>query len=114
MHICCGCQDEVESPIWVLGSADILGVGTVMHDENQAYCLDCIIEAPVIGPRIKNYVTSAMEKADDTFWEDVAKSFPEAKTGDFLPDDEPHFKAYAMDLIKWLQYNTELLPQESL
>ena len=114
MHICCVCQEKLEHPIWVLGSADIMGLGTVMNDENQAYCLNCILEAPVIGPRIKNYVTTAMEKADDTFWGDVAKSFPEATTGDFIPDDEPHFKAYAMDLIQWIQNNTNLLPQETL
>jgi len=104
---CSICMNEISHPIFIRG--DIFQLGTVMEDNDQPYCVHCLMDAPVIGPRIK----AAVERAQDVFWASIGESFPEAKTGDFAPHDQ-HFFEFALQLgvAKWLQNNTALLPQE--
>jgi hypothetical protein len=36
--------------------------------------------------KLRDRINKAVEKADLAFWAEIAKAFPEAKSGDFPPD----------------------------
>jgi len=47
-----------------------------------------------------------LRKAQDAFWQVVAQSYPEARSGDFPPDAEMAFDNACEQAVKvWLHYN---------
>lgn len=49
---------------------------------------------------------AAATKAQDAFWAEIAKSFPEIKTGDFTPDQQLAFdKAIRAAVNQWVENN---------
>lgn len=59
------------------------------------------------GPEeFSEHLKAAIENADLAFWAEIAKAFPEAKSGDFPPDAAFAWRK-AMDeaVYNWLMFN---------
>jgi hypothetical protein len=55
---------------------------------------------------IQQRIEQAMEKAQEAFWAEVVKVFPEAKSGDFDPVAAHDFDLYCRAAIKhWVDWN---------
>ena len=57
-------------------------------------------------PDLERRVREAIARADEAFWAEIARSFPEVKTGDFPPDltvdrDNNNF----VDVACWVALN---------
>lgn len=58
-------------------------------------------------------ISAALEKAEEAWWAEMVKAFPEVKTGDFPP--ECHFDFVAAQkkaLQSWLMWNHPALQEE--
>lgn len=59
-------------------------------------------EAQKLGDRI----AKAMKKADQNFWAEIAKAFPEAQSGDFGPEETWRWEqAQEEAVLTWLGWN---------
>lgn len=64
---------------------------------------------PVDDERVRRLVArieKAVEDADMAFWAEIAKAFPEVKSGDFPPDATFKWRLELLDaVLTWLTYN---------
>lgn len=59
-----------------------------------------------MNEEMKKLMEEAVEKAEEKFWEAVAESFPEVKTGDFPPEASFAFGQACKSAVKlWLESN---------
>jgi hypothetical protein len=63
---------------------------------------------------VERRLNEAVQAAEDAFWSEVARSFPEATHGDFGPDEtvrRDHFNF--QDVLSWLRWNAPELVYEA-
>ena len=60
-----------------------------------------------------NRLSNVLEAAEAAFWDTVAKSYPEAESGDLAPDAAINFAAAAEDaIVEWVATNADPIAPE--
>lgn len=55
---------------------------------------------------LRRRIDKAVRSADQAFWKEIVKAFPEVKSGDFYPEAANEWnKAIAQAVHSWLQWN---------
>jgi hypothetical protein len=66
-----------------------------------------------MNEELEKRIEAAVQDAEFEFWAEIAKKFPEAKTGDLDPFTVCKMNLANVDMVKqWVSNNTDLIPDE--